>query len=96
MFSAIILLNRLSMPLVYISSPSSTMLHRFGLFMVVSQMSCMFHLYVFSILSWSFTVCPNYATLSSIPDTLFSICSTLFTKLLTEIFIWDTELFISD
>jgi hypothetical protein len=30
--------------------------------------------------------------LSSIPDTLFSTCSTLFTKISTMIFIWDTEL----
>jgi hypothetical protein len=34
--------------------------------------------------------------LSSIPDTLFSTCSTLFMKLLIEIFIWDMELFILD
>jgi hypothetical protein len=40
---AIILLNRLSMPLFYISSPSSTpMIHRFDLFLL-SQMFCMFY-----------------------------------------------------
>jgi hypothetical protein len=44
-------LNMLSVPLVCISSPSSIpMIHRFGLFMV-SQISCMFHLYFLSILS---------------------------------------------
>jgi hypothetical protein len=34
--------------------------------------------------------------LSSIPDTLFSTCSSLFTKILIEIFIWDIEFFILD
>jgi hypothetical protein len=37
----------------------------------------------------------NFSTLSSLLDTLFSTCSTLFIKLLTAIYIWDIELFIS-
>jgi hypothetical protein len=43
-------IDTLSIPLVCISSPSISMIHRFALFMV-SQLSCMFHSYVFSIFS---------------------------------------------
>jgi hypothetical protein len=93
--SAIILLNKLSMHLVCISSLSTPMIHRFGLFMV-PQIFCMFHLYFLSILSWSFTVWSNSSILSSVPYTLFSACSIPFTKLLIQIFIWDIELIISD
>jgi hypothetical protein len=71
-FSAIIVLNRLSVPLVYISFPFTPMIHRFGLFMV-PQISCMFHSYFLSIFSWSFTIWSNSSTLSSVPDTLFSV-----------------------
>jgi hypothetical protein len=79
------LLNRLSVHLVFMFSPSSTpMICRFGLFMV-SQISCVLHSYFLSILSWSFTVWSNSFTLSSIPDSLFSTCSTLFAKLSIEI-----------
>jgi hypothetical protein len=72
-FTAITIFNRFSMPLAFISSPFSTsVIHRFGLFMV-SQISCMFHSYFLSILSWSFIACYNSLTFCSIPDTL---CST--------------------
>jgi hypothetical protein len=54
-FSAIILLNKLSMPLVCTSSSVTPMIHSFGLFMVF-QMSCMFYSYFLSILSLSFTL----------------------------------------
>jgi hypothetical protein len=75
-FCAIILQNRLSVPLVCTCSPYSTpMIHRFGLFMV-SQIAWMFYSYFLHILSASFTVWSNSSALSSIPDTLFSICST--------------------
>jgi hypothetical protein len=94
--SAIMLLNRVLMPLVYVSSPCSTpMICNFGLFMV-SQIAFMFHSYFLSILLWSFTVWSNSSTLSSVPYTLFSTCSTLINKLSIVIFIWDIELFISD
>jgi hypothetical protein len=37
----------------------------------------------------------NSSTLSSIPDILFSTCSTLLAKVLIEVFIWDIKLFVS-
>jgi hypothetical protein len=51
--SIIVLLNKLSMPLLSISSLSIYMIHRFELLMVF-QMSCMFHSCSFSIFSIAF------------------------------------------
>jgi hypothetical protein len=83
-------LNRLSMPSVCNSSSSTPMIHRFGLFMVF-QISCMFHSYFLSIFSWSFTIWSNSYTLPSVPDTIFLDCSTLFSKLMIVIVIWNIE-----
>jgi hypothetical protein len=62
--SAVILLNTFSMPLEYTSFPSSmSMIHRFGLLMV-SQKSCIFHLYFFSFFSLSSSACSNTSAFS--------------------------------
>jgi hypothetical protein len=69
---SVILLNIFSMPLACTSYPSMPMIHRFGLFMV-SQRSCIFHLYFLIPFFLSLSGCSNSCNLCSNPNTLFSI-----------------------
>jgi hypothetical protein len=69
----------LSIPLVFISS--TPMINGFDVFMVC-LVSCMFHSLFHRHVSWYFTVWSNSSPMFSVPYTLPSTFSNLFTKLL--------------